>query len=95
MLSEAELKRFVGKFELKQPPLDLDIEFVGGKLRAVLGGQRSFGLIPVKADRFKVEKPAEASAAPDAYLQFERTGDAVTGLTLEQDILKLQFVPRK
>jgi CubicO group peptidase (beta-lactamase class C family) len=78
-LSEAELKKFVGTYELKEPKLELSIEFVAGKLKAALAGQ-SLTLVPIKPTRFKVEE------APDrAFLQFEVADGKVKSMTLEQD----------
>jgi CubicO group peptidase (beta-lactamase class C family) len=78
-LSEAELKKFVGIYELKEPKLELTIEFVAGKLKAAIAGQ-SLTLVPIKPTRFKVEE------APDrAFLQFEVADGKVKSVTLEQD----------
>ena len=37
-LGQEELKKFVGKYELKNPPVEISIELVGGKLKAIMPG---------------------------------------------------------
>ena len=38
-VSDRELKKFAGKYELKTPPVEVSVEIVGGKLKAILPGQ--------------------------------------------------------
>lgn len=78
-LSEAELRSFAGAYESKTPPIDLSIELVGGKLKAVLPGQPVYALVPVAADRFSIE-----GAPAGFFVQFERSGGKVKNLTLVQ-----------
>ena len=92
-LTEAELKRFVGKYESKSPPLDVDIEIVGGKLKAVVGGGASVTLEPVKPTRFKVTGGPDS--APESFVEFELDGDKVKGLTVEQGAVKIKFEAKK
>jgi len=89
-LSEDEMKKFVGKYESKVPPIDLDVEFVAGKLRVVIGGGQSAAMEAVKADRFKV-----AGDGGEAFLQFDLDGDTVKSLSVEQDKVKIKFEKKK
>jgi CubicO group peptidase (beta-lactamase class C family) len=91
-LTEAELKQFVGRYESKVPPLDLDVELVGGKLKMGLGGGESGALEPVKPTRFKLMSVAESR---EGFVQFELDAGAVKGVTLEIDKLTIKFQPKK
>jgi CubicO group peptidase (beta-lactamase class C family) len=78
-LSEAELKKFAGRYERTAPPLEVSIELVGGKLKAVIPGQPVATLVPVSADRFTVE------GAPAAvFVQFKLVDGKVNAMTIEQ-----------
>ena len=78
-LSEAELKKFAGKYESKAPPVEVSIEIVGGKLKAVVPGQPVYTLLPIGANRFSIE------GAPAGFvIQFEMTEGKVKSLTLAQ-----------
>lgn len=90
-LKEDELKQFVGKYELKTPPLEISIELVGGKLKAVVPGQPSYTLVPIKPTRFKIE-----GAPAGYYAQFDVADGKVKGVTLEQGKgPKLTFEPKQ
>jgi CubicO group peptidase (beta-lactamase class C family) len=78
-LSEADLRKFMGRYELKSPPLELSIELVGGKLKAVIPGQPVASLVPVSADRFTVE-----GAPVSIFVQFKLAEGKVSSLTVEQ-----------
>ena len=76
-MSEADLKKFAGKYEM--PPIEVTIEIVGGKLKAVVPGQPVYTLVPVAANRFQIE------GAPEGFfVQFEVAGDKARSLTIEQ-----------
>ncbi len=78
-MSEADLKKFAGKYEMKTPPIEVSIEIVGGKLKAVIPGQPVYTLVPVAANRFQIE------GAPEGFfVQFELAGDKAKSLTVEQ-----------
>jgi hypothetical protein len=78
-LSEAGLKKFAGRYELTAPPLEVSIELVGGKLKAIIPGQPVATLVPVSADRFTVE------GAPVAvFVQFKLVDGKVSAMTIEQ-----------
>jgi hypothetical protein len=78
-LSEEELKKFAGKYEMKTPPVEVSIEMVGGKLKAIVPGQPVYSLVPIAANRFSIE------GAPSGFLiQFEMAEGKVKSLTLVQ-----------
>ncbi len=78
-LSEADLKKFAGKYELKTPPVEVSVEIVGGKLKAVVPGQPVYTLVPVAANRFSIE-----GAPAGFFVQFEVVEGNVKSLTLIQ-----------
>ncbi|HET9529596.1 MAG TPA: serine hydrolase, partial [Blastocatellia bacterium] len=67
-LSEDDLKRYLGKYEMKTPPLEVSIEMIGGKLKGVIPGQPVSTLVPVAQDRFRV---VVEGAPVEIYAQFE------------------------
>jgi CubicO group peptidase (beta-lactamase class C family) len=90
-LSEADLKKYTGKYELKAPPLEMSVELVGGKLKAMLPGQPVVTLVPVSANRFQVE-----GAPVSAFVNFKVSGGKVTSLTVEQGSNPpLEFIPKQ
>jgi CubicO group peptidase (beta-lactamase class C family) len=90
-LSEADLKKFTGRYELKSPPLEMSVELVGGKLKAVIPGQPVASLTPVSADRFTVE-----GAPVSIFVQFRLAEGKVSGLTVEQGSSPpLTFTPKR
>jgi hypothetical protein len=78
-LSEGELKKFTGKFALESPPLEVSIELVGGKLKAMVPGQPVYTLVPVGPVRFQIE-----GAPAGFFIQYELDGSRVKSLTIEQ-----------
>ena len=78
-LSEAEMRSFVGTYESKAPPVELSVEIVGGKLKAVIPGQPVFTLVSVAANRFSIE------GAPEGFfIQFEKAEGRIKSMTLVQ-----------
>ncbi|MGH9941412.1 MAG: serine hydrolase [Pyrinomonadaceae bacterium] len=78
-LSEAELKKFAGKYASQAPPVELSLEMVGGKLKAVVPGQPVYDLVPVAATRFSIV------GAPDGFfVQFEMAEGKPKSLTMVQ-----------
>ncbi|HXG92752.1 MAG TPA: serine hydrolase [Blastocatellia bacterium] len=77
--SEADLKKFAGTYEAKAPPIEVSIELIGGKLKAVIPGQPVYTLVPVAANRFQIEGAKEAF-----FIQFELATDKARSLTIEQ-----------
>ena len=78
-LSEADLKKFAGKYELKTPPVEVSVEIVGGKLKATVPGQPVYTLVPVAANRFSIE-----GAPAGFFIQFEMAEGKVISMTLVQ-----------
>ena len=90
-LNEEDLKKFVGQYELKTPPLEVSIEMVGGKLKAVVPGQPVYSLVPVAANRFSIE-----GAPAGFFVQFEMAEGKVKSLTLIQGSgPSLVFLPKQ
>jgi len=90
-MSEADLKKFAGKYEMKGAPIEVSIEIVGGKLKAIVPGQPVYTLAPVAASRFQIE------GAPEGFfVQFELSGDKPKSLTIEQGAgPKLTLFPKQ
>lgn len=89
-LSEEELKKFLGVYELKTPPVEISIEMVGGKLKGVLPGQPTVSLVPVAPTRLQVE-----GVPIKVFLDFELVDGKVKSMTLEQGSNpKLTFAPK-
>ena len=90
-MSESDLKKFTGRYELKSPPLEMSVELVGGKLKAVIPGQPVASLAPVSADRFTVE-----GAPVSIFVQFKLAEGKVSSLTVEQGSSPpLTFTPKR
>jgi CubicO group peptidase (beta-lactamase class C family) len=89
VLNEDELKRFAGVYELDSPPLEVAVEFVGGRLKATVAGQNAKPLVPIGPARFKLED------SPGSFLSFELADGKVQKLTLETKSATLTFVPKK
>jgi CubicO group peptidase (beta-lactamase class C family) len=90
-LSEADLRKFTGRYELKSPPLEMSVELLGGKLKAVIPGQPVASLAPVSADRFTVE-----GAPISIFVQFKLAEGKVSSLTVEQGSSPpLTFTPKQ
>ncbi len=88
-LSEAELKRFAGKYELKTPPIEVSVEMVGGKLKLVVPGQPVYTLAAVSANKSQIE-----GAPAGFFVQFEMAGDKVSSLMLAQGGLSFTLLPK-
>jgi CubicO group peptidase (beta-lactamase class C family) len=89
-MDEAELKKFTGRYELKSPPLEVSIELLGGKLKAVLPGQPVATLVAVSTDRFTVE-----GAPVSIFVQFKLDGGKVNTMIIEQGTNPhLTFTPK-
>jgi hypothetical protein len=90
-MSESDLKKFTGRYELKSPPLEMSVELVGGKLKAVIPGQPVASLAPVSADRFTIE-----GAPVSIFVQFKLAEGKVSSLTVEQGSSPpLTFTPKR
>jgi CubicO group peptidase (beta-lactamase class C family) len=91
-LSEDELKKYVGKYEMKAPPLDISIEMIGGKLKGVRPGQPVSTLVPVGPNRFKV---VVEGASGEIFAQFEMAEGKPKSITIEQSGMKLTMLPKQ
>src|SRR5215216_3789518 len=91
-LSEEELKKYLGKYEMKAPPLEVSIEMVGGKLKSVIPGQPVATLVPVAANRFKV---IAEGAAVEIFAQFEMADGKPKSVTIEQAGMKFTLLPKQ
>ncbi len=78
-LSEEQLKKFTGKYESKAPPVEVSVEMVGGKLKAVVPGQPVYDLVPVAPMRFRI-----VGAAEGFFVQYHMAEGKVQSLTLVQ-----------
>ena len=78
-MKEDELKKFVGKYELKSPPLEISIELVSGKLKAMVPGQPALTIVPIKPTRFKLE-----TGPSGFFAEFALADGKVKSMTLEQ-----------
>jgi hypothetical protein len=89
-MSEADLKKFVGKYALAAPPLEVSIEMIGGSLKANVPGQPLYSLVPVASNRFKLE-----GAPAGFFAQFEVVDGKPKSMTLVQgDRPNLVFLPK-
>ena len=78
-LSEADLKKFVGKYALETPALEVSIELIANSLQVNVPGQPVNTLVPVAANRFRIE------GAPEGFfVQFEMAEGKPKSLTLVQ-----------
>ncbi len=78
-MSESDMKKFVGKYALESPALEVSIELVGDKLKAVVPGQPVYTLMPVAANRFRID------GAPEGFfVQFDMDGGKPKSLTMLQ-----------
>ena len=78
-LSEEDAKKFVGKYVQESLSMEVSIELVGNNLKVNLPGQPVYTLVPVAANRFRIE------GAPEGFFaQFDMAGDKPKTLTLVQ-----------
>jgi hypothetical protein len=78
-MSEADLRRYVGKYAMEGAPIEVSIEIVGGKLKAVVPGQPVYTLIPLGSERFQIE-----GAPAGFFVGFEVAEGKVKRMTVEQ-----------
>jgi CubicO group peptidase (beta-lactamase class C family) len=91
-LSEDELKRYLGKYEMKAPPLEVSIEMVGGKLKSVIPGQPVATLVPVGLNRFRV---VVEDAPIEIFAQFEMADGKPKSVIIEQAGMKFTLLPKQ
>jgi CubicO group peptidase (beta-lactamase class C family) len=90
-MSEDALKKYVGKYESKAPPIEISIEFVGGKLRGVIPGQPIATLVPISENRFKV---VVEGVPVEIFAQFDVADGKAKTMTLEQAGMKFTLTPK-
>jgi CubicO group peptidase (beta-lactamase class C family) len=78
-MSEAELKKFVGKYTLAAPQLEISIEIINGSLKANVPGQPLYSMIPIAPTRFRLE-----GAPAGFFAEFEIADGKPKALTLVQ-----------
>lgn len=78
-LSEDQLQRFVGKYELKNPPIEIRVELVGKKLKFVVPGQSTATIVPIKPTRFRLE-----DGPVGFYVDFAVADGKIKSMTVEQ-----------
>ena len=90
-MSEDALTRFVGKYAMTAPPLEVSLEMIGGQLKATVPGQPVYTLVPVSPTRFRID------GAPAGYfIQFEIANDKPKTMTLEQGPnMSFKFLPKQ
>ncbi|MFN2399372.1 MAG: serine hydrolase [Gemmatimonadaceae bacterium] len=77
-LAEADLKKFVGDWESKAPPITVSVELIAGTLKLTVPGQPLYTLEPVTPTRFRLTGPP--GLPPGFFVQF----DSAATMTLEQ-----------
>src|SRR5262249_30056914 len=77
--SESDLKRLVGHYAMQGAPVEVSIEIVGGKLKAVVPGQPVYSLVPLSVSRFQIE-----GAPAGFFVSFEVSDGKVKAMNLEQ-----------
>jgi CubicO group peptidase (beta-lactamase class C family) len=91
-MSEDELKRYMGKYELKTPPLEVSIEMLGGKLKSVIPGQPVGTLVPVAANRFKI---VVEGVPVEIFAEFQMAEGRPRSMTIEQSGMKFTLMPKQ
>jgi hypothetical protein len=78
-LSEEELKKYAGKYILKDTPVELTIEIISGSLKANIPGQPVYTLVPVAANRFSIQ-----GAPAGFFVEFLMAENKVKSVTFIQ-----------
>ena len=91
-MSEDELKKYMGKYESKTPPIEISIEMLGGKLKGVIPGQPVGTLVPVAANRFKV---VVEGVPVEIFAEFQMADGRPKAMIIEQGGVKLTLLPKQ
>ncbi len=91
-MSEDELKKYVGKYEMKLPPLEISIEMLGGKLKSVVPGQPVGTLVPVSQNRFKI---VVEGVPVEIFAEFQMADGRPKSMMLEQGGMKFTLLPKQ
>jgi CubicO group peptidase (beta-lactamase class C family) len=81
-IAEADLAKYAGTYELQSPPLKIEIQVIGGQLKAAMEGQPLFSMVPLSQTRFRLIGPPGMPGG--YYLDFTLSGDRATSVTLVQ-----------
>lgn len=80
-IADAELGRYLGRFESKAPPIVVSVERLGDKLQLHVPGQQAYTLVPESTTRFRMTGP---NVPAGFFLVYAMDGPLVTGVTIEQ-----------
>jgi CubicO group peptidase (beta-lactamase class C family) len=80
-IADAELNKYLGRFESKAPPIVVAVERLGDKLQLAVPGQPAYTLVPESTTRFKMTGP---SVPAGFFLVYTMDGATVKAVTLEQ-----------
>ncbi|HET9793401.1 MAG TPA: alpha/beta hydrolase [Thermoanaerobaculia bacterium] len=88
-LSDADLDRFAGSY-VGPDGHEFVVRRRGAVLQFVLGEGREFVLTPIAPARFRIE-----GAPPGYFVEFQRDGESVTGIQLEEGPTERETLKRK
>lgn len=93
-ISEAELARYAGTFVSQSPPVTVNVQLLGGSLKAAMEGQPLYTLVPVTATRFQLTGPPGMPAG--FFLDYKMEQGKVASVTLVQPSPQppLTFTPK-
>ena len=93
-MSEAELAAYVGTFVSQSPPASVDVQLIGGSLKATMEGQPLYTLVPLSATRFQLTGPPGMRGG--YYLDYTMRAGKVASVTLVQPDPQpsLSFAPK-
>jgi CubicO group peptidase (beta-lactamase class C family) len=91
-MSEADLKKYLGKYASAAPPIEVSVEMVGGQLKGIIPGQPVANFIPIAPNRFKV---VVEGAPVEIFTQFDMADGKVKSMTIEQGGMKLILMPKQ
>lgn len=83
------LQKFVGKWALAEPPLEVSTEMVGGELKLLIPGQPAYTLVLEAGNKFAIKE-----APAGYYTQFDVADGKVKSLTLIQGTASYTLLPK-
>ena len=81
-LSEADMRKIAGSYQVPGQPMVVEIEMIDGELKATVPGQPIYTLVAESPLRFRMTGPPGMPAG--FYVEFERRGEEIVGATLHQ-----------